>query len=194
MIIFEKDGKEYKFRNLGSEVSLKEFDKVSQIMTPKSEMASDEASTPKLDKWIKVTELLGDAGLIDVIDSDGLVNLIKNFRAVDVDGEVIDSVTIGSRTYTLEKNDGKLFISGKASAEIEKYFRTKKNWVAYTIAILFKDDQLTNVEHYDPAHLEHKVELLGKELTAEVCAPIIFEVNKQMAESYQQLAELSAKS
>ena len=193
MIIFEGD-KEYKFRNLGSEVTLAEFDKVNQIFNPKSEIGKDEKDKPKLVKWLKVVALLGDKGLDDVIDTDSLLNMIKNFKATDIDADIIDSITIGKRTYELAKKEGKLYLSGKDTSTIEEFFRTKNNWVTYTIAILFKDVELSVKEHYDNAHLKYKAELFGKELTAEICAPIIYEVNKQIAQTYIQMSDIDAKS
>ena len=193
MIIFEKD-KEYKFRNLGSEITLAEFDKVIQIFNPKSEMGMDENDKPKFVKWLKVVALLGDKGLDDVIDTRSLLNVIKNFKETDVDAEIIDSITIGKRTYKLAKEEGKLYLAGKDTSNIEEFFRTKKNWVTYAIAVLFKDVELSIKEHYDPAHLKYKAELFGKELTAEICAPIIYEVNMQMAQNYIDMSEINAKS
>lgn len=190
MIKLTKDSKEYEFRNLADEVTLKEFDRISQIMNPKKE-GGDEA---KLEKWLKVVEVLGCRELAEVIDTDSFLGLIKNFKATDVNGDIKEVIEINKNEYKLSFENDKLSIPAKDSALIENYFRTKTNWISYAVAVLYKDVNLSNKEHYDKSHISHKVDVFSKDMTADICAPLVFELNKQLAESYKKIAELNAKA
>jgi hypothetical protein len=47
-----------------------------------------------------------------------------------------------------------------------------KNYISDIMALMFKRTDLSNTEHYDPAHLKHKAKLFSK-LKADIAIPYL---------------------
>ena len=61
----------------------------------------------------------------------------------------------------------------------------KKNptkFIAGILAIIFKDTELTNTEHYSMAHIEYKAELIRKEITYDIALPFIADYSVNLIE------------
>jgi hypothetical protein len=64
--------------------------------------------------------------------------------------------------------------------EIEKAFK-KERYICDLMAIFFKRTDLTNAEHYAPAHIKEKSKLF-RNINAEICVPYLFEIGKMFAQ------------
>lgn len=184
MITFTHEGKEYNFRNDESEITLLELAKVSDIMN---------TIDAYLERWILVIDLLGDKGLSDVIDEDGLISIVENSNFTNVKNEVPEVVNVNGREYTTNVVNGTLKLSGKDLSMIERAAKKGGAWAVHAFAICYKDADLTATEHYTTAHIEHKANLFGKHLTAKEGAPVFFQLQTKLAEHIQRIANAHAK-
>ena len=185
MIIFEHEGTEYKFRNNESEVTLLELAKVSDIMS---------TTDAYFERWILVIDILGDKGLSDVIDDDGIISIVENANFTNVKNEVPEVVNVNGREYKANLKEGKLKLSGKDLAMMERAAKKGGAWAVYGFAICYKDTDLSNTEHYTEAHIKHKADLFGKHLTAKEGAPVFFQLQKKLSEHIEKLSHAHAKS
>lgn len=183
MIIFDHEGTEYKFRNEGEEVTLKELGKINDIMQDDKLMF--------FEKWLKVIEMLGSKELAEVITEDGLVNLIENFNVTALDKPIQETIEVNGRTYSCVLVDGEIKFSGRQLASIELNIKNNKEWAGHVFAVIYKDDELTTNEHYTQAHIDHKANLFLKNITADIAAPVIFQVNKRLIENFDRMAKLN---
>jgi len=184
MIEFTHEGKTYNFRNNESEITLLELAKVSDIMA---------TTDAYFEKWMRIIELLGDKGLSDVIDEDGVVSIVENVNFTNVRNEIPETVNVNGREYAATLKDGKLKLSGKDLAMIERSAKKGGTWAVLGFAIIYKDSELSNTEHYTEAHIKHKADLFGKHLTAKEGAPVFYQLQKKLSEHIQKLADAHAK-
>jgi hypothetical protein len=75
---------------------------------------------------------------------------------------------------------------------LERIYRNQEdNFCAQTLAILFKRTDLTRTEHYAPAHLKLKVNIMKKQ-SAEIAFPYIMEIlSKITAISEKKVEEVT---
>ena len=113
------------------------------------------------DKWMRVIEILGSRELVSVMTAKQFVELVSAIQMNDVTFEI---------KPTIED------IAKKGGA-----------WLHYAYAVVYKDDQLTNTEHYAAAHIKHKAELFGENITSDQASSVVFQLNKQVVDNVQQL-------
>jgi len=85
-------------------------------------------------------------------------------------------------------------LSVKDTKLIEKVISSKqKHNVAEILAIMFKRTDLSNVEHYDNAHLKHKAKLFRTQ-PAEIAIPYLTFVTETISNHAQRQATESVES
>lgn len=184
MIIFNREGKDYNFRNEEKEVTALELAKIGQVMAKEGVF---------FEKWMSVTELLGDKGLSDVIDEDGLMCIIENMHLTNIANEVPEKITINGRDYIAKIEGGKIVRSGRDLVKIEEAAKKGGNWVVEAMAICYKDSQLTSVEHYTPAHIQHKTKLFSDNVMCDVAAPVFYQVGKGLIDNIERVSNAISK-
>jgi hypothetical protein len=185
MIKFVNDKTEYTFRNEGDEVTLSELGKINDIMQDEKLMF--------FEKWLKVVALLGSKELAEQISEENLVNLIEHFNVTALDKEIKETLEVNGRTYSCVIVDGEIKFSGRQLAAIESNIKKNKEWAGHVFAVIYKDNQLGDKEHYEQAHIDYKASLFLKHVTADIAAPVIFQVNKRLIENFDRMAKLNAK-
>ena len=101
---------------------------------------------------------------------------------------------MNGREYTCELEDGKLYLSAQDIAKIENLARKGGAWGNKAFAVVYKDTQLTKTEHYTDAHIDHKANLFGDFVTADIASPVIFDLSKQYVEHVQMLIDAADKT
>ena len=180
-------GKDYQLRNLGSEVTLSELAKISHIL---------EADTKKdhADRWLEVLSILGSKELVEVIPLKMFGEAVQSVQITEITNEIQPVIEVNGREYACELEDGKLYLSAQDIAKIENLARSGGAWGNKAFAVVYKDVQLTNTEHYTDAHLKHKAELFGNHVTADIASPVIFDLSKQYVEYVQSLIDAADKT
>jgi len=143
------------------ELTLEQFQKISAIHN------NDEYDT--LEKHCKVFEYLGITE--DEMDVDFEL-FLENVKLFNKDNytkkDPIEEIEIEGYTYRAEMK-----LSVKDSRIVEKIVKKdNKEYISDIMALMFKRTDLSNTEHYDPAHLKHKAKLFSK-LKADISIPYL---------------------
>lgn len=186
MINIVHNEKTYQVRNLGTEVNLNELARISFIM-------ENEKST-FFDRWLEVIEVVGSKELANVIDEDALFGVIENMQLTNIENAIMERIEVNGRGYVCRLEEGKLKLSGKDLSAIERCVRTGGIWGNKAFAVVYKDEQLGINEHYVDAHIKHKSELFGKEVTADVAAPVVFQLSQKIIGHLGRLANVDRKA
>jgi hypothetical protein len=149
------------------ELTLEQFQKISAIHN------NDEYDT--LEKHCKVFEYLGITEEDMDVDFDLFLANVKEFNNNNyTHKDTVEEIEIEGYTYKAEMK-----LSVKDSRIVEKIVKKdNKEYISDIMALMFKRTDLTNAEHYDPAHLKHKAKLFSK-LKADISIPYLtFVTNK----------------
>ena len=149
------------------ELTLEQFQKISAIHN------NEEYDT--LEKHCKVFEYLGITEEEMDVDFDLFLANVKEFNNNNYDKkDPVEEIEIEGYTYKAEMK-----LSVKDSRIVEKIVKKdNKEYISDIMALMFKRTDLSNTEHYDPAHLKHKAKLFSK-LKADISIPYLtFVTNK----------------
>jgi len=143
------------------ELTLEQFQKISAIHN------NDEYDT--LEKHCKVFEYLGITDDEMDVDFDLFLANVKEFNNNNYEKkDPIEEIEIEGYTYRAEMK-----LSVKDSRIVEKIVKKdNKEYISDIMALMFKRTDLSNTEHYDPAHLKHKAKLFSK-LKADISIPYL---------------------
>ena len=143
------------------ELTLEQFQKISAIHN------NDEYDT--LEKHCKVFEYLGITEDEMDVDFDLFLANVKEFNNNNYDKkDPVEEIEIDGYTYKAEMK-----LSVKDSRIVEKIVKKdNKEYISDIMALMFKRTDLSNTEHYDPAHLKHKAKLFSK-LKADISIPYL---------------------
>ena len=157
------------------ELTLEQFQKISAIHN------NEEYDT--LEKHCKVFEYLGITEEEMDVDFDLFLANVKEFNNNNYEKkDPIEEIEIEGYTYKAEMK-----LSVKDSRIVEKIVKKdNKEYISDIMALMFKRTDLTNAEHYDPAHLKHKAKLFSK-LKADISIPYLtFVTNKITSHAQSQ--------
>ena len=143
------------------ELTLEQFQKISAIHN------NEEYDT--LEKHCKVFEYLGITEEEMDVDFDLFLANVKEFNKDNYDKkDPVEEIEIDGYTYKAEMK-----LSVKDSRIVEKIVKKdNKEYISDIMALMFKRTDLSNTEHYDPAHLKHKAKLFSK-LKADISIPYL---------------------
>jgi hypothetical protein len=143
------------------ELTLEQFQKISAIHN------NEEYDT--LEKHCKVFEYLGITEEEMDVDFDLFLENVKEFNNNNYDKkDPIEEIEIDGYIYKAEMK-----LSVKDSRIVEKIVKKdNKEYISDIMALMFKRTDLSNTEHYDPAHLKHKAKLFSK-LKADISIPYL---------------------
>ena len=143
------------------ELTLEQFQKISAIHN------NDEYDT--LEKHCKVFEYLGITEEEMDVDFDLFLANVKEFNNNNYEKkDPVEEIEIEGYTYRAEMK-----LSVKDSRIVEKIVKKdNKEYISDIMALMFKRTDLSNTEHYDPAHLKHKAKLFSK-LKADISIPYL---------------------
>ena len=143
------------------ELTLEQFQKISAIHN------NEEYDT--LEKHCKVFEYLGVTEEEMDVEFDVFLANVKEFNKDNyTKKDPVEEIEIDGYTYKAEMK-----LSVKDSRIVEKIIKKdNKEFISDIMALMFKRTDLSNTEHYDPAHLKHKAKLFSK-LKADIAIPYL---------------------
>jgi hypothetical protein len=143
------------------ELTLEQFQKISAI--------HNNAEFDTLEKHYKVFEYLGVTEDEMDVDFELFLENVKLFNKDNyTKADPIEEIEIEGYTYKAEMK-----LSVKDSRIVEKIIKKEnKEYISDIMALMFKRTDLSNSEHYDPAHLKHKAKLFSK-LKADISIPYL---------------------
>lgn len=150
------------------ELTIAEYEKQVKIL-----------NDPRLDyieKYCKIFAVLGlPEEVIDELDIDELVELVKTLTASQIDGTGMKrEVEINGFTYVgYEGEQFKLKMGDMV--QIEKIVKQHPDqYIARVCAVIMKRTDLTKNEHYENVHIEHKAKLLGDQLMCDFVGYLLY--------------------
>lgn len=167
--------------NKMNEINIEEFEKISAIHNDKE--------LDNIEKQIKVFEVVG----IEEEEWDDFNYFVEKTKEFNTDNyekkDPIGEIEIDGYTYKAE-----LKLSVKDTKLIEKMIvKENKHSVSEIMALMFKRTDLSNVEHYDSAHLKHKAKLFRLQ-PAEIAIPYITFVTETISNHAKKQASESVES
>lgn len=167
----------YSLKSDVNELTIKDYEKINYYLAEEKDF---------FDKWFNILGYLGlPSDVIDEIDANELIDLVKSINLSDIDNVFIESIEMDGYTYTCEMKDGEPKITGKIFKLLESVCK-KDYYIADIMAILFKRDDLSKNEHYEKAHIEYKSTLFRKE-KASICIPYILLIAEKYIKNIQSL-------
>lgn len=170
-------------RTLPSEIFLNDFIKTVSI----DQFNLD----PTYEYYLDAFEIFGlSKDYLDIIDTKTLVDTIKDFQAdFIIDNKLTKSIEIDGFTYTAYADE--FVINARDFAKIEKRINHKDHtWLAFAMAVIFKRDDLSSVEHKDNAHIEYKKKLFTNKLTMDICLPYIMKISETYVDNIKILSNI----
>jgi len=180
MKTFKFKGKAYKLRNKANEVTLGELSEITNILNSEDDFSG---------KWLQVLAILGGKDLVEVLPMKEFFEAVKSVQITDITNKVKKQIKANNRTYSVELEKGEIVLRAKDLKAIEDVASKGGAWASKAFAIVYKDDQLTDNEHYDQAHLKHKAKLFESEIMADVAAPILFHLNRVIMENINAFSD-----
>jgi hypothetical protein len=168
--------------NKSTELSVKQFSKVNEILRSENE---------PIEKWYQIFTYLGaDESDINDLEFDEFKEVVRLFNdSESKDLEIQRTIEIDGYTYEAYKEDFK--VSVKDLKAIEKLIAKNPNsYIAEMVAVLYKRTDLTEKEHYEPAHIKHKTTLFADQ-KASFALPIIWHVAKKMTNEIEKVDDES---
>jgi hypothetical protein len=164
------------------ELTLEQFQKISAIHN------NEEYDT--LEKHCKVFEYLGITEEEMDVDFDLFLANVKEFNNNNYDKkDPVEEIEIDGYTYKAEMK-----LSVKDSRIVEKIVKKdNKEYISDIMALMFKRTDLSNTEHYDPAHLKHKAKLFSK-LKADISIPYLTFVTYKITSHAESQATKAVES
>jgi hypothetical protein len=164
------------------ELTLEQFQKISAIHN------NDEYDT--LEKHCKVFEYLGITEEEMDVDFDLFLANVKEFNNNNYDKkDPVEEIEIDGYIYKAEMK-----LSVKDSRIVEKIVKKdNKEYISDIMALMFKRTDLSNTEHYDPAHLKHKAKLFSK-LKADISIPYLTFVTYKITNHAESQATKAVES
>jgi hypothetical protein len=143
------------------ELTVEQFQKISAIHN------NQEYDT--LEKHCKVFEYLGITEEEMDVDFEVFLENVKEFNKDNfTKKDTVEEIELEGYTYKAEMK-----LSVKDSRIVEKIIKKdNKEYISDIMALMFKRTDLSNTEHYDPAHLKHKAKLFSK-LKADISIPYL---------------------
>ena len=164
------------------ELTLEQFQKISAIHN------NEEYDT--LEKHCKVFEYLGITEEEMDVDFDLFLANVKEFNNNNYDKkDPVEEIEIDGYIYKAEMK-----LSVKDSRIVEKIVKKdNKEYISDIMALMFKRTDLSNTEHYDPAHLKHKAKLFSK-LKADISIPYLTFVTNKITSHAESQATKAVES
>jgi hypothetical protein len=179
-------GKDYTVRTESKDITLKELVNISTILSNEN--------TDYIEKWMGVIAILGSNDLVEVISINKFTELVNEISFGDVQAEIRPQIEVNNRVYRIDLVEGKLDLTAKEVSKIEKIARAGGNWGLKAFAFMYRDESLTNVEHFEDAHISHKAKLFEDTVSAEVATPVIFELSKHIVSNISDIINANSKA
>lgn len=140
------DNQTFELPSTFDELSIEQFEYITTLLAGHNE---------EVEKWSNILVYLGlPESATNHIQADEFLDIINEYTlSFDTEAQLIEQIAIDG--YTYQWNGG---LSIKDLQMIEAAVR-KGKFLLKSIAILYKRTDLSFKEHFEPAHIEHKMHL-----------------------------------
>lgn len=172
--------KDFELKSELNEFTLFELDTITKIL--------NDDKLDYIDKYLSIFELLNmPEDILDNLSNDELFDTIKNFIADrNVNNNLTKEIEIDG--YIYKAYDGDEFIlKAKDVAKIENLTK-QSGYFSFleAIAVIFKREDLSKTEHYEPAHIKYKMKLF-KDIDASLVYPYLIYITEKLSKKIEIL-------
>lgn len=178
--------KGYPLVNRADEMSLELYEKVSELLEAKVARPGDKPGAfdyeGELEKWLDILEACGLPKRVgEEMELGEIPEAVKLWNSTKVDPyPMLKEIEVKGKIYRAYDGE-KWILNVKDGKLIEKYARQNpKKYVGEMLAVIFKDEELTDNEHYANGHIKHKANIFRKEVKASVAVPYLMHVAKKI--------------
>jgi hypothetical protein len=177
------DIKGYSLKNSLNEFTIDEFEKVTAIL--------NRQDLESIEKYIEALLYLGlPEEILDELSDDEFFGIIKAFTFTEELGELKARIEIEGYHYVAYEGEA-FVLKVKDLSLIEKAVIQKPEaYLSRALAIIFKRDDLTRVEHYAESHIQEKTKLF-KKLNASLAYPYLIHITQKLKQKIES-AEATA--
>lgn len=177
MLTVRIDDIDYNIKNHITEFTIGEFEYIINVIS------DDEID--RIDQFTQIFIHLGiPKDIVENLVIDTFFEIVSKFNFIyngfdETINEKTKEVTIKNRIY--RAYDETFSLSVKQMKFIEKYIKhSSKTCISDIMAIIFKDIELSDTEHYTDAHIRHKSNLFKDNITADIALPYLTYFNKEL--------------
>lgn len=172
-------GKEVK--NQFDELTVKEFETISNILKNNN--------LDYIDKYLTIFEIIGLGEETDNITTDELVDLIKQLEFSTIENVFTKEVEINGFKYVAYSGD-EFKMLAKDFSLIENWVNNNDNYMARVLAIIFKREDLSKIEHYTEAHLKLKTTLFENLLIKDYISYMLY-IDNSVIKKFKAINEIA---
>ena len=197
--------KGHEVKNQPSDMTLGEYEvlmsKINQPVLDQNNLKETKNFPTERKKWANILQMQGlPKEALDQMDGDELHEAARLFNKFDSnDIQVVKEVVIGSRKYVAF--DEEFSIGWEEEDKMEELTKKSKNRVnlpSEWVAVLFKDTQLSDSEHFTNAHIKHKAKLFREHMNGSTAAPYLAYIGqkflKRRAAALQVVRDMNAQN
>jgi len=182
MITIKHLDKKYVIKNKLSELTINEYENIQTLINLEN--------TEYFEKYMEVLRYLGlPYEVVNDMDLDNLLNFIKQLENTKIKGYKKTITIDGNKFVGIEKGKDTPTLTPRALKLIEKAMKDnqQKN-VAEIMAILFKFESDTEVEHYSVAHLKWKTHLFRTQVTSDIALPYVVYISQKILSNIKAIS------
>jgi hypothetical protein len=176
---------DYSIKQKVNEFTIGEFEQITNIL--------NNSELDELEKYYEIFIVTGlSEEILEELEIKKFLELIRLFLEESEFNfsnlEKVKEFSINNRIYRAYEDEFKLKV--KEMKLIEKYIKkNEKQTLSYILAILFKDIELTENEHYVEAHINHKANLIRENITANIAVPYISYFSEKFVNVFENLGK-----
>jgi len=160
-----------------NELTVNEFEKISNILK--------DPQLDYIDKYLSVFEEIGLGDEVDNITTDELISLISELKFSTVENKHTKEFEVNGFKYIAYSGD-EFKMLAKDFSLIENWVTKNNNYMVRALAIIFKREDLSKVEHYAEAHIKLKMELFSDLLIKDFISYMIY-IDENIIEKFKAL-------
>lgn len=184
MIKLEIGNSTVDIKNDSTDLVLDDIQKISNLA------ASD---TSFLITWYNIFKIISDSDQFIYLSDNDFLDIVKKINLGKYSEDYVKEIFIDDKKYVLDLEDGQPKINMKIMLDLEKYITNdSKNWLKYAIALFYKEEDATLDYHFNEKNIEKRAELFNKELSGDVCFPLMWFVNKKMNQNFTKMKDILA--
>lgn len=170
-------------RSTPKEIKLKEFQKIVELQ--------GNSAKPDFNYYLSAFGVLGlSEDYLDKMDLPNLLLTVKDFQKDFKPSKVTKrTITINGVTYSSYKKGEKFELKARLFADIETQMnRGGGSWIPYAMALIFKQDGMSDQENALRVNIEKRYNTFSEELTMDVCLPYIVTISLSYLSNLQILS------
>ena len=185
MIEIECKQKKVNVKSEPKDFTLRDLVEISKLLNTKKETVLC---------YVDVVEYLGGKELADNISDDDLTFFMEKLQINSTENKIISHFEVNGKTYRINIKDGKILISARELALMERLITKEDKWAHLVFAMLYKDESMNTNDHLNMGHIKKKAGLFMDNITCDIATPVIVRASKKVIDNVEKMTKSIANS